>query len=147
MINVNQVLNKKGYDYFYVTPKTIVNDALKKMDEKNIGALLVIEKEKILGIFSERDFARKSLQNEKSLKDLTVDMFMSKIVFTISPEKSIYDCMEIMSEKHIRHLPVVENNKTIGLVSIGDIVNAVVFEQKNQIKQLENYITGSGYEA
>lgn len=145
MITVDQVLRHKGRSYFSVTPQTFVYDALKKMAEKNVGALIITEGEKIVGIFSERDYARKSLQIERSIKELPVDMFMSTTVFTISPEKSVYDCMEMMTEKHIRHLPVVENDKTLGIVSIGDIVNAVFSMQKSQIKDLENYITGSGY--
>ncbi len=145
MITVDQVLKHKGSDYFSVTPKTFVYDALKKMAEKNVGALIIVEGGKIVGIFSERDYARKSLQIEQSIKELPVEMFMSTTVFTISPEKSVYDCMEMMTEKHIRHLPVVENDNTLGIVSIGDIVNAVFTMQKSQIKDLENYITGSGY--
>ena len=142
MINVNDILKEKGSDFFAVTPQTITIDVLKFLAEKNIGAVLVVENEKLVGIFSERDYARKIVLQGKSSSNTQVSEFMSSQVFTVTKEMSIADCMQIMSDKHIRHLPVLENDKVCGLVSIGDIVSRIIREQRNTIEQLENYIRG-----
>lgn len=145
MITVKQILKHKGNEYYFIPPCTKVFDALQIMSEKNIGALLVIDGDKISGIFSERDYARRSYTHQQLIKEQIVDSSMTKNVICISPDKTIYECMSVMSDKHIRHLPVLENDKIIGVVSIGDIVNAIITEQNNKIKDLENYITGGRY--
>lgn len=147
MITVKQILKHKGNAFYFITPGTKVFDALRMMSEKNVGALLVIETGKLVGIFSERDYARRSFTHEQLVREQIVDLCMTKDIITISPDQTIYDCMSQMNDKHIRHLPVVENNKIMGIVSIGDIVNAIIFEQNSKIKSLESYITGGGYGA
>lgn len=147
MITVKQILKHKGNVFYFIPPCTKVFDALQIMAEKNIGALLVIESEKILGIFSERDYARRSFTHQQLVREQIVDSSMTKNVICVTSDKTIYDCMSMMNDKHIRHLPVLEDEKIIGVVSIGDIVNAIITEQDSKIKNLENYITGGGYGA
>ncbi len=142
MTTVNQILQTKGHEVLSVSPDTLVYDALKLMAEKNVGALLVIEGDKLRGIFSERDYARKVILHGKSSKEIPVKEIMSADVFTIRPQQSIEECMALMTNKRIRHLPVIEENKLVGLISIGDVVKAIISEQEFTIKQLENYITG-----
>ena len=143
MITVKQILDQKGKECHSVTPKTTVKEALKKMADKNIGALLVLENNKPIGMFSERDFSRKSVTyGDAALNKLVAD-FMSTTVYVIGQEKSIQECMALMTEQHFRHLPVVDSNNIIGIVSIGDIVNGVINEQSITIKNLENYIYGN----
>jgi CBS domain-containing protein len=140
MINVNDILKEKGYDFFAVTPSTITLDALKMMAEKNVGAVLVVENNKLAGIFSERDYARKIVLKGKTSINTNISECMTHDVITVTKETSITDCMQLMTDKHIRHLPVIEEKKIVGLVSIGDIVSRIIREQKNTIQQLENYI-------
>lgn len=147
MITVKQILKHKGGNYFFISPGTKVFDALRIMSEKNVGALLVIDADKIVGIFSERDYARRSFTHQQLVREQIVDVSMTTPVITVSSDKTIYDCMSMMNDKHIRHLPVLEGEKIIGVVSIGDIVNAIIFEQNSKIKSLESYITGGGYGA
>ncbi len=142
MIYVVDILKEKGNDYFSVLPETITLEALKLMAEKNIGAVLVVAENKLLGIFSERDYARKIVLHGKSSSNTQIAEFMSTHLSTVHANTPITECMQIMTDKHIRHLPVVDNDKIIGLVSIGDIVSRIIREQKNTIQQLENYITG-----
>ena len=140
MISVKQILEQKGKNCYSVEPKTSVKEALKEMSDKNIGALIVLEKDKPVGIFSERDFARKSVTYGDAALNKFVNEFMSTTVFVIDQEKNIQDCMALMTEQHIRHLPVVDGKEIIGIVSIGDIVNGVINEQKVTIQNLENYL-------
>lgn len=140
MINVNDILKEKGYNYYAVSPSTLTIDALRLMAEKNIGAVLVIENEKPVGIFSERDYARKIVLLGKSSINTPVSEVMSTHLVTVSKETPVNECMQLMTDKHIRHLPVIENEKVIGVVSIGDIVSRIIREQGNTIQQLENYI-------
>ncbi|MCZ6689542.1 MAG: CBS domain-containing protein [Planctomycetota bacterium] len=139
---VSQILKAKGHDVLTVPPETTVYDALKLMADKNIGALMVLEADDIVGIFSERDYARKVILEGKSSKDLPVRDIMSSHVLYVRPEQSVEDCMALMTDKRIRHLPVIENKKLIGVISIGDVVKSIISEQEFMIKQLENYITG-----
>ena len=112
-------------------------------EEKNIGALLVIRGERLEGIFSERDYARKvALKGESSHKIAVKDIMTSDLV-CVKPDQSIEECMELMTNKHVRHLPVKENNKLVGLISIGDVVKAIISQHEDTIKHLENYITGA----
>ena len=143
MITIEQLLNNKDDQIWSVEPKTSIFEALIIMSDKEIGALLVIEDEKLVGIFSERDYARKVILKGKSSKNTQVGELMTKKVLYIDPEKTINDCMAIMTDKHIRHLPVIENDKVIGMVTIGDVINQIISEQEFTIQHLENYITGT----
>ena len=140
MNTVQQILNTKPLQIFSVTAKTSVLDALKLMTEKNISALLITDEERLLGIFTERDYARKIVLQGKASKDTPISEVMTANLITVSPTDSIDLCMQIMSDKHIRHLPVLQNDKTLGMVSIGDVVKFIIAEQKQTISQLENYI-------
>ncbi|MBI3006014.1 MAG: CBS domain-containing protein [Ignavibacteriales bacterium] len=143
MITVRHILESKGGQIWSVSPDTTVYDALKLMAEKNLGAVLVQKGDTLLGIFSERDYARKIILKGKSSKETTVDEIMTPDVVTVQLKNSIEECMGLMTNNRIRHLPVVENAKIVGVVSIGDIVKAIISEQEYTIKQLESYITGT----
>jgi CBS domain-containing protein len=140
MINVNDILKEKGNQFYAVSPSANVIDALRLMAEKNIGAVLVMDNDRLVGIFSERDYARKVVLAGKSSLNTPVSEIMSAGVITVTKETSLHDCMQIMTEKHFRHLPVLEDDKVVGVVSIGDIVSRIIREQSNTIQQLENYI-------
>lgn len=143
MTTVRNILQTKGAEVWSVEPETPVMNALRIMDEKNIGALVVARGGSVLGILSERDYARKLVLKGKATSDATVQDLMTPTVITVTPSQSMDRCMELMTSKRIRHLPVVENEKLIGLISIGDVVKAVISEKEFLIKQLENYITGA----
>lgn len=145
MITVKQVLDRKGHEIYSVQPGDTVYTALEKMADKDVGALLVMDGSKLVGIFSERDYARKLILHGKSSKESKVQDFMSTTLYTVQPSDSIYHCMALMTDKRVRHLPVLDNNEIAGLISIGDVVNSIISEQKAIIKDLEDYITGSGY--
>jgi CBS domain-containing protein len=144
MTTVRQLLKEKGGVVFSVPPKTTILDALKLMAEKNAGAVLVMEGDKVKGIFSERDYARRGAIKGKS-NDTQVSEVMTSTVFYVGPENSMEECSAQMTDKHIRHLPVVENGKVIGVISIGDIVKSIISDQQTVIRGLENYIMGTGY--
>lgn len=141
MKTVQQILNTKPLQVFSVTANTSVLDALKLMTEKNISALLIIENEQLLGIFTERDYARKIVLQGKVSINTPISEAMTSNPITVTPSDSIDLCMQIMTEKHIRHLPVVAENKAIGMVSIGDVVKFIIADQKQTISQLESYIS------
>lgn len=141
---VKQILAAKGHTVYSVTPQTTVFDALKSMSEKKIGALVVLEDENVVGIFSERDYARKVILEGKSSKTLPVSEIMTTKVLFVSPQNTTEECMALMSKKFIRHLPVMEDDQLIGIVSIGDIMNAIISQQDVMIENLEHYIRG-GY--
>ena len=143
MTFVSHILQIKGHEVWWVSPDTSVYDALKLMADKNVGALVVLEGDKLVGVFSERDYARKVILKGKSSKETPVKEIMSSDVVTIRHEQSVEECMALMTNKRIRHLPVLEGNKLIGVISIGDVVKAIISEQEFTIKQLENYITGA----
>ena len=143
MQNVRQILQKKGSQVWSISPDNTVYDALKLMAEKDLGALLVIENEQLVGIMSERDYARKVILKGKASKDAPVKEIMTSNVLYIQPDRTMEECMEIMSEKRIRHLPVMEDGNLVGVISIGDVVTSVIAEKEYTIKQLENYIHGS----
>lgn len=140
---VDQILKHKGNTVHSISPNSIMQEALKIMAEKDVGALLVIENENVVGILSERDYARKVFLKGKSSKDVPVKEIMSEKVICVSPSQSVEDCMALMSEKRIRHLPVMSENKLVGLISIGDVVKAVISEREFVIDQLVQYITGT----
>ena len=136
---VRQILARKPAVYF-VGPATTVLDALKVMADRNIGAVLVLDGDEIVGIFSERDYARKVVLFGKSSRDVPVREVMTGQVVCADPAWSVHDCMAMMTERHVRHLPVVDHGALVGIVSIGDVVSAVVSEQATTIRSLEHYI-------
>jgi len=140
MKTIRHILNIKGYVVWSVKPDTPVYDAIELMANKDIGALLVINDEKIVGMVSERDYARKVILKGRSSKTTKVREIMTPHVIFTNPDKTIEDCLELMTTKHIRHLPVFENDQLIGLVSIGDLTKAMISEQKRLISQLEKFI-------
>jgi len=142
MITLRQLLQSKGGGIWSITSISTVFDALRTMAEKNVGALLVIDEGKLVGILSERDYARKIALKGKSSKDTLVKEIMTEKVVYVRPDESIEECMALMTEKHFRHLPVIDNGSLIGVISIGDVVRTVISEQKFIIAQLENYISG-----
>jgi CBS domain-containing protein len=143
MKTVHQLLQIKGNLVCSVTPETTVYAALKVMADNNVGALLVLNEGSLAGIFSERDYARKVVLRGKSSRDTQVKEIMTEKVDCVSPSQSVNECMGLMTRKHIRHLPVMENNQLAGVISIGDVVKAVISEQEFKIEQLESYITGT----
>jgi CBS domain-containing protein len=143
-VTVSQVLRAKGFAYSYIHPARTAYDALEIMAERNIGALLVMEEGKLVGMFSERDYARKVILRGLSSKTTQVRDLMSSPPITTVPDTSIADCMLLMTRNHIRHVPVMEGDSVMGLVSIGDIVNTIISGQESTIQDLESYIT-AGY--
>jgi len=139
-MSISKILAAKGFKVFSVTSNATVYQALELMGEKNIGALLVIDDEKLTGILSEKDYARKIILKGKTSQDSLVSEIMTPNPITINPNTHIDRCMEIMSEKHIRHLPVVENDKVVGMISIGDVVSQIITTQKETINHLHQYI-------
>ncbi|MEJ2535637.1 MAG: CBS domain-containing protein [Calditrichia bacterium] len=141
MKTIREILDKKGHQIWSVSPDTKIFEALQLMAEKNIGALVVLDGDKLVGIISERDYARKVALKGKTSKETPIRDIMTPKVLYVTPEKTAEDCMALMIEKRIRHLPVYEQDKLIGVVSIGDVVKAVIEEKKIAIEHLENYIT------
>lgn len=142
MKTVSQLLDTKGRQIYSVAPETMVYDALLVMAEHHIGALLVMRRDELIGIFSERDYAREVIIKGRTSATTAVQDIMSTKLITVSPEKTVEECMTLMSGKRIRHLPVMEHGKVIGLLSIGDLVQATIEYQQFLIKQLEHYIQG-----
>lgn len=140
MKTVQQLLESKCYNLISVAPSSTVLDALKVMAEKEIGAVIVIEDGHLVGIFSERDYARKVVLQGKASKDTPVREIMTEKVVCVRPEQTIEDCMGLMTDKRIRHLPVLDHKKVIGVISIGDVVKEMLSEKEFVIKQLESYI-------
>lgn len=140
-ITVGQVLKSKGQEFWYVAPSMTAYEALEIMADRNVGALLVIEDGKLVGIFSERDYARKVILKGKSSKSTAVRELMTSPPICIGPGESIHECMVLMTKNHIRHVPVVDERGLIGVVSIGDIVNSIITDQEATIEELESYIT------
>ena len=142
MATVRQLLNTKGNEIWSIAPQATAYEALQIMSEKDVGALLVVVKGKLVGIFSERDYARKVILKGKSSKDTQVGQLMSYEVFSIEPQSTIEDCMALMTAKRVRHLPVMENNRLIGIVTIGDVVKQAIADREFLIQQLQKYIAG-----
>jgi CBS domain-containing protein len=142
MYTVKDILETKGYNTITVDPEATVYDALKKMAGNNVGAILVVKDEKVLGIFSERDYARKIVLMGKTSRDSKVGDMMTDRVYAVRLTTTVTDCMKLMTDHRVRHLPVVEDDKLLGIVSIGDVVNKTIQAQNNTINQLEDYIIG-----
>lgn len=140
-MTVNQILSTKGKAVFSIHSTITVYEALKVMSEKNIGALLIIEETVLKGIFSERDYARKIVLKDKSSKETIVHEIMETNLFTVKPSDNLDYCMELMNSNRIRHLPVIENDTVCGIITIGDVVKAIIDIQKETIKQLDSYIS------
>lgn len=140
-ITVRTMLRNKDSQVWSVSPQATILDALHLMAEKQIGAVLVLEGERLVGIFSERDYARRGVLQQRGV-DAKIDEVMTSPVSAISPDRSVEDCLAIMNDHHFRHLPVFENGKVVGIVSIGDVVKNLLDDQRATISGLENYIMG-----
>ena len=143
MQSIGQLLDSKGHQVWSVNTETTVYDALRLMAEKGIGALLVMRAGSIAGIVSERDYARKVILAGRSSRTTTVSEIMSTPVFHATPAQSVNDAMSLMTEKRIRHLPVIDQGRVLGIISIGDLVKTIIAEQEFMIGQLESYISGA----
>ena len=141
MASVKQVLQTKGHDIWSVGPEVSVYDAIAEMAQKGVGALVVLEGESLVGVVSERDYARKVELQGCSSRDTKIRDIMTTRVVYARPDQSVEDCMAMMTEKRIRHLPVMEGDKLLGVLSIGDLVKSIIEEQKHVIEQLEQYIS------
>ncbi len=139
---VKHLLGTKGRDIIFIAPDASVLDAIKLMADKAIGSLLVMRGDAMLGIVTERDYARKVIVKGRSSKSTLVSEIMTADVLSVAPERTVNDCMAVMTEKKIRHLPVVDGDKVVGVISIGDLVQAIISDQQDEIEQLEHYISG-----
>ncbi|HYA49012.1 MAG TPA: CBS domain-containing protein [Burkholderiales bacterium] len=142
MITVKQILNEKGTKVWTISPQARVFDALKLMAEKEVGALVVVEDDDVVGILSERDYARKIALVGRQSQNTPVRDIMTKQVYGVHLDTTADECMALMTDKHIRHLPVCKDGKLAGVISIGDVVKAIIGHQKVTIENLENYIMG-----
>lgn len=145
MPHVRDLLNNKSKEIQKISPDLTVYEALKLMSEKEIGALIVMEGEKVMGIISERDYARKIILFGKTSKETMIREVMSSNLIRVTPETSVEDCMILMTGKHVRHLPVFEQEKFVGIISIGDVVKSIISNKEALIDQLSDYISGSKY--
>jgi len=139
---VKHLLDSKGHDVISVAPDLSVFDAIKLMADRLVGSLLVMNDEELRGIVTERDYGRKVIIKGRSSETTSVSEIMSTEVLTTSSSQTVNQCMELMTERRIRHLPVVEDNHVIGMISIGDLVQAIIADQQEEIEQLESYISG-----
>lgn len=142
MRTVKQLLDEKGHDVVSVSPDASVIDAIRLMAERGIGALLVMEGARLTGVISERDYARKVILRGRSSADTLVRDIMSSEVYTVTPDDSVNVCMQLMTERRIRHLPVMKGGDVAGVLSIGDLVKAVIADQQEEISHLQQYIAG-----
>lgn len=142
MQQVRHLLEGKGKAVFAVAPEASVYDAVRQMAEKNVGALVVMQGDLLVGIVSERDYARKVILKDRSSRDTPVAEIMTASVITVSVDATVDECMRLCTDGRLRHLPVIDGEAMVGIVSIGDLVKAVISEQKETISQLESYITG-----
>jgi len=142
MTYVRDILNGKSKEVHSISPDATVYDALKEMSDREIGALIVMKGEKVVGIISERDYARKIILKGKSSKETMVKEVMSSTLINVKPENSVEECMILMTGKHVRHLPVFDKRKFVDIVSIGDVVKSIISKQEMLIEQLSNYISG-----
>ena len=142
MQTVSQLLQAKGSQIFSVTPQDSVLHAIEIMATRHVGALLVMQEGALLGIISERDYARKVILKNRSSHDTPVSDIMSSPAVSVTPDDTVHHCMELMTDGRFRHLPVVKSGRVVGMLSIGDLVKAVIQEQSQHIEQLERYIAG-----
>jgi len=142
MPTVAQLLDTKSRDVWSISPQATVYDAIKEMADRKVGALAVVEDDKLNGIVSERDYARKVILQHRSSRDTPVSAIMTDKVVYVRPEQSLEDCMALMTAKHIRHLPVMQDDRLVGMLSIGDLVKSILADKELLIEQLEGYITG-----
>ncbi|MGE7138622.1 CBS domain-containing protein [Luteibacter sp. NPDC031894] len=142
MQQVKHLLASKGNAVYAVAPDATVYEAIQQMSEKNVGALAVIRGDQLVGIVSERDYARKVILKDRSSRDTPVAEIMTPSVVTVAPDASVDDCMRLCTDGRLRHLPVLDGGRVVGMVSIGDLVKATISEQKETINQLESYIVG-----
>jgi CBS domain-containing protein len=145
MLTVYDLLKAKGDGIWAISPETTTLEALRFMAEKRVGALLVMDDSLLVGIISERDFVYRIAEDKACVLDQPVSEYMTSKVFTVTPKQTIQDCMELMTEKRIRHLPVLSEKGLIGIISIGDVVKGIISEQSSLIRNLEEYIVGGGY--
>lgn len=140
---INSLLTSKSSAVWSISPEASVFEAIQMMADKNVGALLVTSKDKLVGIVSERDYTRKVALKKKSSKSTSVGEIISTPVITVGPEHTVDECLRLMTDKRVRHLPVLKKKKILGVVSIGDLVNWVISVQNVTIEQMENYIAGN----
>jgi Predicted signal-transduction protein containing cAMP-binding and CBS domains len=143
MSTVRHLLQIKGADVWVITPGESVYEALRLMADKDIGALLVVENDKLVGIISERDYARKIILHGKSSKETLVEEIMTPKLITVHPDQTVNECMELMSNHHIRHLPVVLEGRVLGVISIMDVVRDIIYQQRQTIKSLEQKLVNN----
>jgi CBS domain-containing protein len=143
MHTVRHLLEIKGNDVWSISPQASVYDALRIMDNKGVGALLVLEDDRLVGIFSERDYARKIILHGKSSRETLVSEVMTRKLWTVHPDQTIEECMALMTEKRVRHLPVLADDQVVGVISIGDVVRDIIYKQRETIKTLEGRAYGS----
>ncbi len=141
-IHISEILSQKGSAVWSVSPEATVLEAIQMMADKNVGALLVTKDNHLLGVLSERDYTRKVVLKGRSSKDTPVRDIISGKVVSVSPDHTVEECMRLMTEHRIRHLPVVQGARILGVISIGDLVNSIISHQTSAIQQLETYITG-----
>jgi CBS domain-containing protein len=141
-LTVARLLASKGHDLWSIAPDATVYDAIALMAERGIGALLVMDAERLVGIVSERDYARKVILQDRSSRDTPVSTIMSTDIVSVRPDQSIEACMALMTENRIRHLPVMQGDQVVGILSIGDLVKFIIADRELLIEQLEGYITG-----
>jgi CBS domain-containing protein len=146
MKTVHDILRAKGDDVWSITPDATVFDALTKMAHKDVGALTVMGGDQLVGIISERDYARKVILQGKTSRTTLVHEIMSSPVICVRPQQTVEECMALLTGRRIRHLPVIENEWVIGIISIGDLVKSIISEQQFIIEQLENYISGAHHQ-
>jgi CBS domain-containing protein len=142
-VPVSSLLHHKGPALWSITPDATVFEAIKLMADKNVGALLVMSGDRLVGLFTERDYARKIALQGKSSRETRVREIFTGVVVTVSPDESVQDCMRLMTEHRVRHLPVVDKEIVVGIISIGDLVNWTISAQDAQIAQMEQYISGA----
>ena len=140
MINVGDLLENKGHDVWSVSPEDSVFDTIKLMDEKHVGALAVVENDKLVGIISERDYARQVILKDRTSKETKVKEIMSRHIYFTQPDQTIDECLLITNEHRIRHLPVLDHDQLIGMITVGDIVKEIIKDQQYTIEQLENNV-------
>jgi len=139
---IKYLIKEKGHEIWSIEPTASVFDAVKLMADKGVGALIVMEGKKLVGVISERDYARKVILKNRLSKETYVEEIMTTRVVYAHPEQNVEECMALMTEKHIRHLPIMVEEKLLGVVSIGDLVKSIIAQQQLTIKQLEQYVSG-----